>query len=735
MVLVSETYSKYQQGWDYRATMPNAFVSPVLMLLYYIPEIRSAVLDAQFARNGRDVNVTSELGYLFHRIEMISKLGMIFPTENGNEQEGIISKLDAWAPSSFVSMLTTMPEAEQLQILDGSPAAVALPRRPEAFYRFLLYQLDKEMGNGTTKIIALLGGIDFVSVNQFVSGTGPDSRTTTKQLTVELSYDVFLKKSSSSDPNPFFGEVLRNSFCRSVELGAWNQVSKSYDTIIQRKILTSLPTVLSLSPECAGCKSADGLFLFQKGNNDKGFWLPELIEVELDDSGEVIVRQLEVDIETSTETWHEFRSNESLPESISNSVKEMSTVRGPRIRRYRLDAVVSMVRDDMDKACPEEIRRGSADALFGHHVLHVRATNSLQKNILKKQLEELKRYHAISDANPDISSMTLMGKNVDTKVLQKRLDYINERLIGLESESIESSKWILINGFVVTDTVGEDARAFHVTFKEPSLLIFRALDPATAESKSNPIDKKGVSSVPAQVLRTLSITNGSRSIHEKNQKSANLPGNRSLIAFDAEFVSVQEEESALTLSGAKVIFRETRHALARISVVDGRTRIIVFDDHVQPVEPVYDYLTRFSGIMPDDLNPTLSRHHLISSRAAYLKLRCMVERGCVFVGHGLQQDFWTANLAVPSYQIIDTLHIYHKPAQRFISLRFLTNFVLNRDMQQDVHDSVEDAVAALELYYKAVELKQKGGFDAVLKQLYDFGQKTDWKLGIDGGAN
>jgi PAB-dependent poly(A)-specific ribonuclease subunit 2 len=119
------------------------------------------------------------------------------------------------------------------------------------------------------------------------------------------------------------------------------------------------------------------------------------------------------------------------------------------------------------------------------------------------------------------------------------------------------------------------------------------------------------------------------------------------------------------------------------------------------------------------------------------------------VGHGLSQDFATLNIAVPPSQIIDTVIIYHKPAQRLVSLRFLANFVLKRDMQQDIHDSVEDAMAAYELYLQAVELKrmdaltaevtEKGdegpigtsSFNSLLDELYLYGQKTDWKLGVD----
>jgi hypothetical protein len=41
-----------------------------------------------------------------------------------------------------------------------------------------------------------------------------------------------------------------------------------------------------------------------------------------------------------------------------------------------------------------------------------------------------------------------------------------------------------------------------------------------------------------------------------------------LIAFDAEFVSVQAEEAALNEpSGLKMILRETRHAVGRISII------------------------------------------------------------------------------------------------------------------------------------------------------------------------
>ena len=58
-----------------------------------------------------------------------------------------------------------------------------------------------------------------------------------------------------------------------------------------------------------------------------------------------------------------------------------------------------------------------------------------------------------------------------------------------------------------------------------------------------------------------------------------------------------------------------------------------------------------SGLQPGDLDPSMSRHHLTTMKAAYLKLRYLVDIGCVFVGHGLKKDFRMINLVVPPSQV------------------------------------------------------------------------------------
>lgn len=112
---------------------------------------------------------------------------------------------------------------------------------------------------------------------------------------------------------------------------------------------------------------------------------------------------------------------------------------------------------------------------------------------------------------------------------------------------------------------------------------------------------------------------------ERRYLFADLPGKGDLIAFDAEFVSVQHEDYFLTATGSKVVL-PGRNALARMSIIDCRTGNVIIDDHVLPREPVVDYLTRFSGIVEEHLVPEKTPHYLITARHAYLKLRFLLER-------------------------------------------------------------------------------------------------------------
>ena len=144
----------------------------------------------------------------------------------------------------------------------------------------------------------------------------------------------------------------------------------------------------------------------------------------------------------------------------------------------------------------------------------------------------------------------------------------------------------------------------------------------------------------------------------------------------------------------------------------------MIDDYIKTPEQVVDYSTRYSGLVSGDLDPAVSKHHLIPLKRAYLKIRYMVDNGWTFVGHHLQKDFRILNIYVPPERIIDTVQasgrrslslvncaphalsqLYRLPKyRRMLSLRFLAYHVLGHLMQVDTHDSNEDARTALYLY-------------------------------------
>lgn len=131
-------------------------------------------------------------------------------------------------------------------------------------------------------------------------------------------------------------------------------------------------------------------------------------------------------------------------------------------------------------------------------------------------------------------------------------------------------------------------------------------------------------------------------------------------------------------------------------------------------------LSQFSGLSPQDLDPAAALHggNVTSLKAAYVKLRWLVDCGVCFVGHGLCSDFRACDLVVPPSQIVDTVELFRIKTQRKLSLRYLAASVLGIDIQSGSHDSIEDARTALALYAAYRELQSTGTLESTIRDLY-----------------
>ncbi|RIA93213.1 ubiquitin carboxyl-terminal hydrolase-domain-containing protein [Glomus cerebriforme] len=298
-----------------------------------------------------------------------------------------------------------------------------------------------------------------------------------------------------------------------------------------------------------------------------------------------------------------------------------------------------------------------------------------------------------------------------------------------ELESTSKSPWYLFNDFLVKNVTEQEVFNFQGVWKTPVVLYYSRVDIS---------DLMDTSDLPSEIDKSILFEDISISKHHLTNKKLSvlltpeeLPQPGTLVAIDAEFVALNQEETEFRSDGTKSVIRPSRLSLARVSVLRGegaKENIPFIDDYIAASEPVVDYLTEFSGIEVGDLDPASSKHTLVPLKIAYKKLRLLLDLGCVFVGHGLKKDFRIINILVPSEQVIDTVDIFHiKNRQRKISLRFLAWYLLNQNIQTDTHDSIEDARTALSIYKKYLQFKSEGRFEKVLEDIYNEGRKYNWK--------
>ncbi|XP_034519882.1 RNA exonuclease 1 homolog [Ailuropoda melanoleuca] len=142
--------------------------------------------------------------------------------------------------------------------------------------------------------------------------------------------------------------------------------------------------------------------------------------------------------------------------------------------------------------------------------------------------------------------------------------------------------------------------------------------------------------------------------------------------------------------------------LTQVTVVDPSLQV-VYDTFVKPDEEVIDYNTRFSGVVEDDLKNTKT-----SIRDVQAILLNLFSADTVLIGHSFEHNLYALKLIHTS--VVDTTVLFpHRlglPHRR--SLKSLVADHLQRIIQDNGHDSRENATACMELVLWKVKEDLKG---------------------------
>lgn len=704
-------------------TLPNSYANSLLQVLYYIPELRQLLLEHIC---NREFCLACELSFLFHMLDV-------------GRSQGLNGHPTTIQPANFLRAFRTLPEASAMGLLlpESHPEIKrksTLPRLAQSWARFILQQLSSEtmqVKNAHEPVVAAAKENNHIYVNgatksdeespvtednQRESHSPPVEENTSpisKLFGVEQEQTSRCTKCGTEnskvspvllsslmlqdlDGEHSFNQVLERSFDVSSITPAWCETCEKYQATQQRRRCLSLPPLLALS--CAN----DTLPGFT-------FWssqLQTLLGPEAYDASRTI---------------------------------EGSSMAGAKPCRYGLECTRPNCK----------FWHGSRPVAHGSDFTGISSKHwvptELGFRILpeggvicdpKDTIQEGSQRYSLIAAVCWIDEPRIDSKHPDKRHLVSAVQIPSSYLSsGTMEEATNEKQWYLFNDFSVSHITAEESISFFPDWKLPCLLFYSKLenDQVLVDTPLNPI--------------TADVFKEDKSLAQKSEvlqrisflplAADEMPGRGDLVAMDAEFVTLNQEEAELRSDGKSTTVRPSQMSVARVTVVRGQGSmegLPFIDDYIATQDQVVDYLTKFSGIQPGDLDVASSSKHLTTLKSTYLKLRFLIDNGVTFVGHGLQNDFRVINLVVPPGQVIDTVHLFHLPHQRMISLRFLAWHFLGLKIQSVTHDSVEDAQTAIRLYRRYQELKAKGDdfFNESLQELYSVGRRLQWTVpGMD----
>ncbi|KRT85961.1 Peptidase [Oryctes borbonicus] len=661
------------------AMLPNAYCNAMIQVLYYTEPLRAALLSHLCIK---EFCLSCELGFLFHMLS----------TAQGQPCQ----------PGNFLRAFRTVPEASALGLIlsDLHPEAklkIDLGALIQSWNRFILHQMHvelletkkkKEEGKTTRKPF-VYKETDFPSIlcsserkrpvpvpEVNIAKLEDEKREEesdisqlfgTKQLHINscLKCGHEVKKESillacnlvypTNEPDRdewSFCDILTRSLTPRQTTPAWCDQCSKFTPTSQARILQSLPKLLAIN---TGLHNAQ----------HKLFWQSQMDKV----------------VAKVAKSVNSEASRSSTPNSVSSTkpCRYGDNCSRPGCRfRHSFDNVQAPVNNPY-----------CSNNWLPHHIRMILTSEELTIEKIQNKVPA-KNQSFTSDATPapfDAQTTHLNAQVMEMKEysLSAVVCYINEPLANDRKNLValikvpslyqpeftdKDQRWYLFNDFNICPVPAQEAVWFSLDWKTPCVLYYSTNEVATSQTEIIPGLSKEVFTQDACIARSGSTAG----ITFTPLAEAEMPKPGDLVAMDAEFVTLNQEEAELRSDGKMSTIKPSQMSVARITCIRGQGPLEgtpFIDDYISTQEQVVDYLTKFSGIEPGDLDANFSKKHLTTLKSTYVKLRFLQDSGVTFVGHGLKNDFRVINLVVPPEQVVDTVLLFHLPHHRMVSLRFL----------------------------------------------------------------
>ncbi|XP_023932627.1 PAN2-PAN3 deadenylation complex catalytic subunit PAN2-like [Lingula anatina] len=712
-VSVPKTYQKVEvkyskHGWEdfdfrhYNKTnfaglethIPNAYCNAMLQVLYFIEPLR-CVLESHLCL--KEFCLSCELGFLFHMLD---------------KQKG-----QTCQASNFLRAFRTIPEASALGLIlndnEESSAKTNFSRLIQSWSRFIAQQLHTETSQKTkTKIAEIIEKEERRQQEEHEHEQTADEGTTEATPTVEeateaqpsaeLSADeekekenekaeekVEVTRSGEISPQTtipgrlFYTEVISSFKCRcglsSSRAGTSTLCNLTYPEIDDSKGLVQYTFADVLRHSMVSEQNT------QAWCNTCSRYQPHVQTKVLKNLPDVLGVNCKLDNERDLEFWSTQkmllkRRQEEM--EARNPDLQMAAAYAAAMQRKPCRYGAACTRKDCHfwHNDPEkdkiEIKKSEDEPGWIPFLLKMRLTPEGSVEVEEQEVTE-ERFIP----EPGYTYYDLLATVAHVKDAKTGGNLVSHVKVGetyhQRKEGVTCTQWYLFNDFSITPIEEQEAVQFNLEWKFPCLIYFirKDLNQHYDIQIKNPVSSDVLFADASLVNpKRRKITYSPLSLDELPQKG-------DLVGLDAEFVSLNQEEAELRSDGTRSTIKPSQMSAARITCIRGQGEgegEPFIDDYIATQEQVVDYLTQFSGIKPGDLDVTVSSKHLTTLKSAYIKLRYLVDTGVVFVGHGLKKDFRVINLVVPKDQIVDTVHLFHLPRQRMISLKFLAWYFLGK---------------------------------------------------------